>query len=221
MRLLVLSDVHADARALERALRDAAGRGYDRVLFLGDAVGYGDEPAAAVARLRELPLVGGVQGNHEAMMFALLSGEPTPAAPRIVTMLAEHGRALDEDAIAFLRGLEPELEDRGWAAVHGAPRQRFEYLISVPLARANEPHMRRPLTFVGHTHVPSVYLKREGGSWRLQPVHAPGLRLRVPEGARAFVNPGSTAFPRDDRPGGSYAIWDDEARTVEIVRFAT
>lgn len=220
MRLLVLSDVHANLPALERAVGDAEERGFDRALFLGDAVGYGAEPAETVRRLRELPLVGGVQGNHEAMMFSLLSGEPTPAVPDIVATLARHGRALGEEDLAFLRGLEPSLERDGWAAVHGAPRQRFEYLVSVPVARANEPHMRRPLTFVGHTHVPSVYLKRDGGPWRLQPVQAPGFRLRIPDGALAFVNPGSTAFPRDKRPGGSYAIWDDEARVMEMVRFA-
>ena len=50
MRVLVLSDIHANLAALEAVIEDAAAIGFDKVWCLGDTVGYGPEPDACVAR---------------------------------------------------------------------------------------------------------------------------------------------------------------------------
>jgi len=53
MRLLVLSDIHANLTALEAAL-EAANGSWDRVVCLGDVVGYGPDPNEVTTRVREL-----------------------------------------------------------------------------------------------------------------------------------------------------------------------
>ena len=212
MRLLLLSDVHAHADALDRVLAAAEGS-WDEVVLLGDVVGYGPEPVRTVERLRELPLRATVQGNHEAMFARLLDGRPPRAAEGVVRSLRDHAEALSDDQIAFLRAFEPEHVDDGWAAVHGSPRERFAYLLSVPDARRNEAHMPRDLVFVGHTHVPGGYVD-DGDGWRVVPVRGAERSLTLPAGAKAFINPGSVGPARDGGEGAAYAIWDEVARTV-------
>ena len=212
MRLLLLSDIHAYADALERVLRDAEGD-WDEAVILGDIVGYGPEPVRAVERVRDLPRRATILGNHEAMLFRLLDGERVPAAGRVVTALESHAKQLDDDHISFLRALDDRYEDDAWAAVHGSPRERFEYLLSVPDARAIEPHMPRDIVCIGHTHVPGAYLN-DTGRWRVMPVKHGSRVLEIPDGAKVFVNPGSVGPARDGGPGAAYAILDEEERRV-------
>ena len=212
MRLLLLSDIHAYADELDRVLDDAAGR-WDEAVVLGDIVGYGPEPVRAVQRVRDLPARAVIHGNHEAMLWGLLDGAPVPASRGVLMALKSHALQLGEEHLGYLRGLPDRHDDVEWAAIHGSPRERFAYLLSVPDARANEPHMSREVVFVGHTHVPGAYVLADG-RWRVVPVRQERRALQIPVGTKAFVNPGSVGPARDGGGGAAYAIWDEEARTV-------
>lgn len=264
MRHLLLSDVHADASALDRVLADAEGR-WDRLLLLGDLVGYGPDAATVVARLRGLDPVALVRGNHEAMLRAILEGDDPHAAPDVVEALERHAEQLTEEDRAWLTGAplrwaegadgtplavagerrsaeggdrpsggaaadggaravaaapaEEEAARPGLALVHGHPdpERPFAYLLSVPAARAAAPYADRDLTFVGHTHVPGGFVERDG-RWRPVPARREETRLTLPEGARAFLNPGSASRARDGGPGGCYLVWDDETREATVRR---
>lgn len=240
MRHLVLSDVHADAAALERVLAHADG-GWDRLLLLGDLVGYGSEPVPVVRRLRELQPAALVRGNHEAMMFAIRTGREPGAAPDIVRVLARHLEALQPDDLDWLaraplryaegpdrRPLEAADAARapgdegtrpGLALAHGSPDERrpFAYVLSVPAARAAAPHAQRDLTFVGHSHVPGGFVRRDG-RWAPIAARREEARFTLEPGVRAFLNPGSVSKARDGGPGGCYLIWDDERREATVRR---
>jgi len=219
VRLLLLSDIHAAEAALERVLADAERRGWDRLVFLGDAVGYGAEPEAVLQRLISLRPLVALQGNHELMLLQLLAGEEVHAVPDIIRVLEGHAAALSDASLAFIRGLPLEHLNGDWAAVHGGLRDPWEYIISIPAARANLPHMRRPLYFVGHTHVPGAFLHHvESGRWQARAFRSAENRLQLPEGARAFINPGAVGKARDGLPGAAYAIYDEKSRTVESYR---
>lgn len=62
MRLLLISDVHSNYRALQAVERDA--KTWDAVLFLGDAVDFGFQPHECLTWLREHNAIC-VQGNHD------------------------------------------------------------------------------------------------------------------------------------------------------------
>lgn len=233
MRLLLLSDIHAYSDALERVLAHAEGD-WDEAVVLGDVVGYGPEPVRVVERVRDLPLRAAVEGNHEAMLWRVLAGEPVRAARGVVQALKSHARQLEEEHLDFLRSLEEEHVSEGWAAVHGSPRERFAYLLSVADARRNEGDMPRDIVFIGHTHVPSAYMRAGSGEgqgdgdddrvgasagrrdrgWQVLPVRSGTRTLEIPDGAKAFVNPGSVGPARDGGEGAAYAIFDEAARTV-------
>ncbi|MEX2536823.1 MAG: metallophosphoesterase family protein [Trueperaceae bacterium] len=218
MRLLVISDVHADAGSLERVLAHAERHGWDEAVFLGDAVGYGGEASAALSRLRSLPYRAALKGNHEAMLGELRRGRRPNAGKAIVETLAQHLEQLNAEDLGFLDSLQTVYLEDGWGAVHGALRTPFEYLISVPTVRSNASHMKRDVYFVGHTHVPAAYLQEPGGEWRVRPFTGAAGSVKVPPGGRAFLNPGAVSLPRDGVPGSSYGIYDEDGRELAIYR---
>src|SRR3954468_5969149 len=82
MRYLVLTDIHANLEALEACLGDAAARGFDHTLVLGDLVGYGGDPNAVVDRIRGLRPAAIVGGNHDKVACALERDEGCNAAAK-------------------------------------------------------------------------------------------------------------------------------------------
>jgi predicted phosphodiesterase len=211
MRYLIISDVHANEAALSAVLGSAQRAGWDEAIFLGDAIGYGDQPEAAVAQLSTLDLRAAVQGNHEAMLL--------PEGPRALPQTRKHASALSAQSLAFLAGLQPQYLSDTWGAVHGALRSPWEYLLSIPAARANQPLMRRSLYFVGHTHVPALFVfepTRE--RWRTMTFRSEALSVTLEPGTQAFFNPGSVGLPRDGLDAASYAVFQEAERRLEVFR---
>src|SRR5690554_7644698 len=107
MRYLVLSDVHANLPALDAVLLHASRRGYDEVIFLGDAVGYYPHAEAVLQRLIGLDPKVRILGNHDATLLDMLQGEGEKRDASVVSeVLERHAEALSADSIAFLRTLE-------------------------------------------------------------------------------------------------------------------
>ena len=87
MRYLILSDIHANIDAFDAVLEHAAGP-WDRVLVLGDLVGYGAEPNAVVDRVTELAPEAVIRGNHDKAACGIDDGSQFNHVARI-------GRDLD------------------------------------------------------------------------------------------------------------------------------
>lgn len=217
MRYLLLSDVHANAGALERVLTHAQGHGWDRVISLGDTVGYGDEAEATLDRLRALTPYVALRGNHEAALLKALSSDRARRVAPNYERTREQGWALSEANRSFIEAMTLSHLDDTWGAVHGALRDPWEYLLSVPVARANAPLMARPLYFVGHTHIPALFTRDISERWYGLVCRSESLAFSLKEGSAAFVNPGSVGQPRDGL-GPSYGIYDDEAQRVDLLR---
>ena len=226
MRLLVVSDVHANAPAFEAVLRDARRRGFDQALFLGDLVGYYPFPNECAALLRELSPVHGLVGNHDALMLALCDGEQAPDQREdslVVDVIARQLPTLEPATLALLRELRDEAEGEGWQARHGGFRNRFEYLATLANAQGNLPYLRADVGFVGHTHVPKVFASVTGDGhelWRTVAFRQPEGQYRIPPRARAFLNPGSVGQPRDGLAEAAYALYDTQHQTFHVLRVA-
>ncbi len=223
MRYLVLSDVHANVRALDAVLRHADFRGYDATMFLGDAVGYYPNAGEVVARLRELDPVVRILGNHDAVLLDMADGRSSGhREDGVVTeVLGRHLKQLDGSDLAFLRTFAATASGNGWQATHGALRAPWEYLATLQSAQANLPLLEQRLCFVGHTHVPKIFASVEtpaGALWRTVSFRQTRTMYRVPPRARLFVNPGSVGQPRDNIPLAAYALFDDGLGTFELFR---
>lgn len=205
MRLVLLSDVHANLQALDAVLDHAAGWG-DAIACAGDLVGFGPDPEAVVRRLRD---VGArcVHGNHEAMVLRRVPVRRcTFDGIRAVRWTR---RALSPASRRFLEGLPAELRVDDVLLCHAHPARRFHAVDGDEDARdalrATIARGARRLV-CGHTHRPVAWTP--GTPWRRA---APGVAHRIGVG---IVNPGSVGQSRDPLLMARYARLDTEADTV-------
>jgi len=213
MRVALLSDIHSNLVALDAVL--AAAGPVDAIWHLGDVVGYGPDPDGVVRRLIEVGAVG-VRGNHDA---AAAGGDEiewfNPDARRAMEWTRD---SISDATVAWLRVLPERLTVEGCELVHGSPREPiWEYVTSVPAARANLAVLASPTGLNGHTHIPVAFIEDDGRIDVVGPGHGSELELR---GRRALLNPGSVGQPRDGDPEASYAILDPAEGRISWHRVA-
>jgi len=218
MRVLIISDVHANLAALEAVLADAAGE-YDGVWCLGDTVGYGPEPEECVTRIRELGATA-VVGNHDwAALSRMDVDDFNPEAKRAVLWTREQ---LSAENLAWLGSLPSQpLVQGAFTLTHGSPRDPvWEYILYPSIATANFDNYATPFCLVGHTHIPMLYVQSESDHKVRALVPVFGKRIALGDGWRIILNPGSVGQPRDNDPRSAYAILDTNAATWEARRVA-
>lgn len=219
MRYLIVSDLHGNWPALEAVLKEA--RGYDQVLFLGDAVGYYPDANRVLDWLRSVN-ARGVMGNHDLWLLEIKSMQIDGPVLEILAWQAER---LSPENREYLSQLPWTAEVEGALLVHGSPLDPLAYLEEVEQAREVFNRVKQRWIFHGHTHLAGSYLcletpKASGGPSQLVRYqrYAHGGELIVAPRVRAIVNPGSTGQPRDGVIGAAYAIWDPGENTVEFFR---
>ncbi|MFI4896863.1 MAG: metallophosphoesterase family protein [Phycisphaerales bacterium JB059] len=219
MPTAVISDIHANAEALRAVLADIESRGIDRIINLGDVVGYGPDPLEVVDLVAQR-CAWTLMGNHD---FGVLY-EPTnfnPAAESSAYWTraqfdAEEDEALRAKRYDFLgrlrvRVVEPLPESETTVlAVHASPRRPInEYIFPDDASDAPDKleaifdRVER-IAMVGHTHVPGVFTDEpdfyppaeigDSGSYKFM------------EGEKVIINVGSVGQPRDNDPRASYAV---------------
>lgn len=215
LRIALISDVHSNLPALEAVLRAADDAGAEAVWSMGDQVGYGAEPDAVVALLRQVGAVC-VLGNHDAAVAGMIGTEEfNGIAAEAVAWTAEHASAR---TLTWLAGLPEVFTSDGWARAHGSLREPlWEYLATMKAAAGHFAEQTTQWSAVGHTHVPMVVWEDEGGF----DVAAPGDGAVVQLGERrACVNPGGVGQPRDGDPRACWALLDTEVGEVTFARVA-
>lgn len=225
VRLLLVSDIHANLAALDAVLEDAARHACARVLCLGDALGYGPQPAEVLARLQGLNAEC-ILGNHDLWALELARGEDAGLREEGVVARALRWQVgqLPASALAWV-GSWPEVRDEDFGGVpfrarHGSPASLLEYVNSLARAREAFAVWAGRFALVGHTHLAAAYvtLSAPSGEWIKHQSLAPGGRFPVPPGARVIFNPGSVGQPRDGDPRASYAVFDAARETFEVFR---
>lgn len=204
MRVLVISDIHANVKAFEAVLEDAKGE-WDFVWCLGDVVGYGPDPNECVDLLRSLPHLC-LAGNHDWAALGRLDIRTFNSdARRAVTWTAD---TLTPENTGYLAALPTTFVLGPYTLVHGSPREPvWEYILDPLIATLNFPHFETPYCFVGHTHTPVVFEQTgdAGDTEAFPPVYNQPRHLN---GNRQIINPGSVGQPRDSNPQAAYAVLD-------------
>jgi predicted phosphodiesterase len=206
MRTLILSDIHANLPALNAVLEDAGA--VERVWCLGDIVGYGPDPNQCVERVRGLPGLQCVKGNHDAAAVGEIAVQAFNYEAR--ASLAWLESELSHENRLWLAGLQERLEIDQVTLAHGSPRNPvWEYILVLSSARANMQMFETQLCLVGHSHLPSIFIM-EGST--PQSTRRYGLTVGEPFtiNRKSILNPGSVGQPRDNDPRSAYVIYDDE-----------
>ena len=211
----IISDVHANEIALAAVLKDARRCGAGRVVCLGDVVGYGPEPEKAVSSIRA-SCFATVAGNHDDAVSGRLGAEDF--IDLAADAVQRHREALSDDDIAWLKRLPYIYKSESFMCAHGdfTSPQAFEYVAGEDDAARNFAATDAQLMFVGHSHVPGLFLT--GASGRVYAL--PPTDFTLEDGKRYIVNPGSVGYPRTN--GGicesTYVLYDDGERTVTFRR---
>ena len=222
MRYAVLSDIHSNLEALTAVLDALAAERIDRLLCLGDVVGYGADPSACLERLqaREAMTAG---GNHDLACVGKLDANSFNDAARAAVVWTRAQLSIaDLDA---LRRFPLTVTVDPFTLVHGSLRhpQRFEYLVDAAQVIDTLTTCRTLICLAGHTHLP-CFMEFDRVQRRLlrvltgpQPM-ADLAYEEAPEARRYLINPGSVGQPRDGDPRASFAIVDTGRQRVSFRR---
>lgn len=212
MKYAIISDVHANIEALTPVMSEIEILGIDRIVCLGDAVGYNATPNECVDILRERDIPT-ILGNHDAVACGL--EEPWGFNPVALSAAIWTRERLTPENLEWLRGLPDALNLGEFAAVHGAPRNHNTYLFSwediLPhLYFLEEQNVN--ICFMGHTHTPGIFAA-DG----VYAVDEDG-RFYLGDQKNFFINPGSVGQPRDGDSRAAFGILDTETHVFEQVR---
>lgn len=213
MRILVISDIHANLAALEAVLEHAGN--VDAVWCLGDVVGYGPSPNECIARLKELPDLVCLLGNHDAAAIDILDSKSFNPEARISIEWLQ--KQLTKESIAFLKERPQTESNEQVTLAHGSPRQPvLEYLLDTRSATENFEYFDTDFCFVGHTHLPVIfYISADD---YLAQLTIPPVNQVTKLKPRAIINPGSVGQPRDRDPRCAYVIFDPKKNSWDYRR---
>ena len=215
-----MSEVHANIEALQTTLDDIASHAVDRIVCLGDIVGYNTRPRECIALLREAEALC-VAGNHDRAVSGQITTETFSAtAARAVAWTRKH---LRDDEIAFLAGLPLKANIEGkLLAVHGAlhldagcETARLDSDARIALSMAaliSHPSGARICAF-GHTHELAIYERRSGKT-----VLLPDDAIELRRDSYYLINPGAVGEPWGADRRASYMLLDLAQRTLSVQR---
>ena len=217
MLLALFSDIHANRQAFSACLEAARARGAQRLIFLGDFVGYGGDPEWTVDTAIRLIADGAVavRGNHDQAI-----GTPSE------TMNAEAQAAIEwtRDRLSagqrrFLAGLPLALEEEDRLYVHSEASQpaRWHYVQATPDAARSMIATSAHVTFCGHIHTPGLYsMSATAKMTSFVPVS--GVPINLLKGRQWLAVLGSVGQPRDRNPAAAFALYDTAAREITYCR---
>jgi predicted phosphodiesterase len=215
----VISDVHGNLQALAAALAALGDHRVDRVIALGDLVGYNAESNQCVELLRAAG-VESIAGNHDLIALGRLDSDRCALRPAFT--LRRTRKELTRATRLFLAALPAvrTYEDR-IALMHGTLDDPREYMNTPALVAANAARLQERLPgvrvcFFGHTHVPAL-LASDGRSVQARPAQG---RVAVPadDGGVVFVNPGSVDAARRRDKRAELCIYDSDRGELTFLR---
>ncbi|MBS0243076.1 MAG: metallophosphoesterase [Proteobacteria bacterium] len=217
MLIAFLADIHANREAFEACLDDAAQRGVDRYVLLGDYVGYGPDPAWCLEQVRDLMAKGAVAvgGNHDAAV----GDRNTRLNPIARAAMDWTRQQLGDGERRLLDSLPLEIDEDDRLYVHAsaaAPRD-WNYVLGPREAFHCFRATRQRLIFCGHTHIPALFNE---APTTMPSRHAPadGRAMPLLAQRRWVAVLGAVGQPRDRNPAACYALLEAEQSRLTYVR---
>ena len=215
MRYALVSDVHANLQAWKVVLEDIRSNTVDRIICLGDIIGYGPNPAEILKELRN-SVDAFVLGNHDAAVCNKLDASLFNDDAR--TLIEWTRKQLTEDDIKFMGTFPLTLIGDGFLCAHGSFTEpgNFDYIGEAEEALPSWKSTEANLLIVGHTHEPALFVLGSSGVPRtVEPQD-----FAVDAGKRYLVNIGSVGQPRGSDNRACYCIYDTETKSIYWRRVA-
>jgi len=217
MRIAFLADIHANFEAMTACLAGAREQGADRIVFLGDIVGYGADPAACVDAVREACVTGAaaLMGNHDEAILGTrfrLSSTAQAAIDWTKSVLSAEQRN-------FLADLPLSIADDDRLYVHASAHapEKYPYIQDVQGGSESLRATEARLTVCGHVHVPQLYHIASTGKVM---GFMPDMPVAIPlsSNRRWLAVMGSVGQPRDGNPAAAFGIFDSARNEISYLR---
>lgn len=217
MLLAIFTDIHANRQAFAACLEAARARGADRLICLGDIVGYGADPEWSVDTVMELVAAGGlaVRGNHDN---AVSTASETMNAEAQAAMEWTRGR-LSAEQRRFLAELPMSVGDEDRLLVHAEASSplRWRYVQSSADAARSMIATEAQVTFCGHIHRPALYSMSATAKMTSFTPTA-NMPIQLLRGRQWLAVVGSVGQPRDGDPAASFVTFDTKSRELTYCR---
>ena len=210
--LAIISDIHGNIEALEAVLSEINKRDVERIVCLGDIVGYGASPSECLERLGGIVEIC-VMGNHDQALFD----------PDLLDRFNANARAavewsrtqLSRSQRKCLKNLPHSARIDSVTLVHAnlEDPSSFRYILKEKDAARNFGFLSDPIAIFGHSHRPVIFAWDDGEVKTLD-----STKVSLDEKKRYLVNPGSVGQPRDGDPRASFAVYYPAVNEVEILR---
>lgn len=217
MRYAIISDIHSNLEAFTAVIESIDKERVDRIVCLGDIVGYYTNPNECLDIIRERKIQC-VTGNHDRVATGLK--EPTNFGEAGRRAIFWTRKQLTPDNLSFLEELPffKKVEGR-FIVVHGAlhPEPNEDnYLSTEPdLIKSFNSLMKDyydvKICFFGHTHKSTVLEYRGGTMLKLKSDH-----IKLNPDTYYMINPGSVGQSRGHDPRASFLIFDSDENTVQF-----
>jgi diadenosine tetraphosphatase ApaH/serine/threonine PP2A family protein phosphatase len=205
MHYAIIGCIHGNYDALHAVVEDIRARGIDRVVCLGDVVGFGPDPVECVELVRSTCFML-IRGDHDQ---GVLSERPEGFIDKTTRGLVWTRKRLEAaggDHLQYLESAQSGFTSAGIAFHHGSPRSMYEYLFPSDVRR--DPRklraafaMTEKVSFTAHTHVPGV-ISEDPLAWRSAQEF--DGHFHYSKGQKALVSVGSVGQPRDGDPRACY-----------------
>lgn len=217
MKYLILSDIHSNLEALSAVLAQVKRKKFDKVLVLGDLVGYGANPNQTIDIIRRFKASIVIRGNHDKVASGLEAGDNFNRAAMQSALWTRN--KLTPENRSYLTRLPqgPLLVDGEILVSHGTPLDEDAYIFSDYDAYEVFQVMDFKLCFFGHTHLPVIYAVSNQRLYTFRPT-GDRVKVELVTGFKYMINPGSVGQPRDKNPMAAYAIYDSDNRTITFKR---
>lgn len=217
MRYAIVADIHANIDALMAVCESIAGQNVQKVLCLGDIIGYNAAPCECLELVTKSNFVC-ISGNHERFLTGTTPIDPSvQESTRAVIEWTK--QRLSASQLEFLAGLKKRLFiDGKYMMTHGSPRHEDEYILTTQVMRENILYMMDnflgvSVCFFGHTHSPLLVARGT-----LETNFHRDRVISLEDDKVYLVNPGSVGQPRDGLARASYVVFDTEEKTVAFKR---
>ena len=217
MLLAIFTDIHANRQAFAACLEAARARGADRLICLGDIVGYGTDPEWSVDTVMEMVAAGGlaVRGNHDN---AVSTASETMNAEAQAAMEWTRGR-LSAEQRRFLAELPMSIgdDDRLFVHAEASSPPRWRYVQSSADAARSMIATEAQVTFCGHIHRPALYSMSATAKMTSFTPTA-NMPIQLLRGRQWLAVVGSVGQPRDGDPAASFVTFDTKSRELTYCR---
>ena len=218
MRIAFLADIHANLEALEACRADLRTRAVDRIVYLGDIVGYGADPGACIDIVRADCAAHGARalmGNHDEAV----EGSRFRLNGNADVVIQWTRSVLDAEQRKFLAALPITIEEEGRLYVHASASKpnTFPYLHGLHDAQLSLKATVAKFTIVGHVHIPALYhMTVTGKVMGFTPVVETPIPLLTQRRWLAVM--GAVGQPRDGNPAAAYGIFETDSNEFTFVR---